>query len=78
MLFLICCGWVAAGVLAYWLARRRFIKNGHEWLNRDVVLGLAVSVFSGPCSLIPELLWLFCDLTVLKAIGEWLDRPSRW
>jgi len=78
MMFLICCGWVASGVLGYWLARRRFIKRGHEWLNQDVVLGLVVSVTGGPCSLIPELLWLVGGLSVVKAIPEWFKRPSRW
>lgn len=78
MLFLICCGWVASGVLAYWLTRRRHIKRGVSWLNFDAVTHLPTSVLGGPTSLIVELFILASGLDVIEAIHKWFDHPSRW
>ena len=77
------CGWVVAGVLSYPLSKRRSIKCGREWLNRDVVFELYLGVLFGPISLAIELCSVAADLSIVKsiqkgldAIQEWLDRPS--
>lgn len=77
MIFLICCGWVAAGVLAYVLIRRYFIEHCLNWLNEDRVIWLVTGVVFGPILLLVGLLLLFCDL-VGETFQEWLKRPSRW
>ena len=77
MLFLICCGWVAAGVLGYVLIRRDFTRDGIVWLNSDAVRWLVTGILLGPILLITGLALLFCGL-VVKAAPEWFDRPSRW
>jgi hypothetical protein len=78
MLFLICCGWVAAGILGYVLIRRDFIQCGLTWLNRDRVLWSVIGALFAPALLLTGLIYLFCDLIISGRRSEWFNRPSRW
>jgi len=78
MIILICCGWVASGVLGYWLTRRRNIKRHCPWSNFDAVTHLPTSVICGPGILVLELFSLARGWDVAEAVWEWFNRPSRW
>ena len=77
MIFLICCGWAASGVLGYWLTRRNFICHKFTWLNSVKVFWLAVGALLGPVLAITGLVLLLGDLRGKADLG-WFDRPSRW
>ena len=77
MLFLICCVWIASGVLGYVLIKRDFTRYGVTWLNKDRVLWSVLGVLIGPMLLGAGLVLLFGAL-VVKIAPEWFGRPSRW